>query len=283
MSDVITSRELAEIDAANTSGLRPVVFIHGLWLHWTSWNRWAEVFREAGYAPLQPGWPGDPDTVLESREHPEAFAGVGVEQTTQHFATILRALHIPPLLVGHSVGGLIAQKLLGQNLGAGAVAIDAVPFRGVLRLPLSALRAAFPVLRSPRNRKRAVSLTPEQFRYAYANAVSAVEAAELYEVFAIPGAGRPIFQVATANLSRHSETRVKTDNPQRGPLLLISGVRDHSVPMSLVKAEYRKHQRRSEAVTELEQIDNRGHSLTIDSGWPEVAQRALGFGKRYVN
>jgi pimeloyl-ACP methyl ester carboxylesterase len=279
----ITPRERAEIEAANLSALRPVVFIHGLWLHSTSWLPWAQLFLEAGYAPLLPGWPGDPETVDASREHPERFAGVGVEEAARYYGEIIRMLQMPPLIIGHSFGGLLAQRLLGEGLGAGAVAIDAAPFRGVLPLPMSALKVAFPVLRSPGNRHRAVSLTPEQFRYAFANAVSPLEAAALYEAYAIPASGRPLFQAAAANLNPRTPAKVNVANNERGPLLLISGEMDHTVPAAVVNAEVKLHQRRSKAITEHEQVPGRGHSLTIDSGWAEIAQRAIAFGQRYVN
>jgi pimeloyl-ACP methyl ester carboxylesterase len=283
MPELITARERAEIEAANSSALRPVVFIHGLWLHSSSWLPWAQLFLEAGYAPMMPGWPGDPETVDESREHPERIAGVGVEEAAQYYGEIIRRLQMPPLIIGHSFGGLLAQKLLGEGLGAGAVAIDAAPFRGVLPLPISALRSAFPVLRSPANRNKAVSLTPEQFRYAFANAVSPIEAAALYEAYAIPAPGRPLFQAATANLNPRTAAKVNVSNDERGPLLLISGEKDHTVPVAIVNAEVKLHQRKSKAITEHEQVAERGHSLTIDSGWVEVAQRAIAFGRRYVN
>ncbi len=277
----ITTREQAEIDAANASRGRPVVFVHGLWLHATSWERWAELFRAAGYAPLSPGWPGEPESVATSREHPEAFAGVGVEAATDHHAAILRRLKAPAVLVGHSFGGMIAQKLLGMGLGAAAVAIDAAPFRGVLPLPFSALKAAFPVLANPANLHRAVSLTEEQFRFAFANAVPAEEASQLYQTFAIPAPGRPLFQAATANLDPGTEASVDLAATD-APLLLIAGKEDHTVPPAITHAELKLHQKKSSGVTELQEIDGRGHSLVIDGGWREVAERALAFARRHA-
>jgi len=277
----ITAREQAEVEAANASGKRPVVFVHGLWLHATSWDRWAAFFREAGYAPLAPGWPGDPETVEASRQNPEAFAGKGVDDATDHYAAIIRQLQIAPVLVGHSFGGLIVQKLLGMGLGAAGVAIDPAPFRGVLPLPFSSLKSAFPALGHPSTYKHTVSLTAEEFRYAFANAVSEQEAAELYATFPIPTPGRPLFQAATANLDPGTEARVDVKNETRGPLLLISGKEDHTVPFAITHAEYERY-RHSTAVTELQEIDGRGHSLTIDSGWREVAEHALAWAKRHA-
>jgi len=277
----ITAREQSEIDAANASGRTPVVFVHGLWLHASSWDSWAALFREAGYATLAPGWPDDPESVEESRRHPEVFAGKGVEEVTEHYAAIIRRLAKPPVIVGHSFGGMITQKLLGEGLGAAAVAIDPAPFRGVLPLPFSSLRSAFPVLGNPANLRRAVSLTAEQFRYGFTNAVSEEEAADLYATFPIPGSGRPLFQAATANFDPGTEASVDVKNVTRGPLLILSGTEDHTVPPAITHAEYRRYEK-SPAVTELQEIEGRGHSLTIDSGWREVADRALAFAKRHA-
>ncbi|HEX3554660.1 MAG TPA: alpha/beta hydrolase [Thermoanaerobaculia bacterium] len=279
--NTITAREQAEIEAANASGHTPVVFVHGLWLHASSWSRWIDLFREAGYAALAPGWPDDPESVEESRQHPEVFAGKGVDEVTDHYAAIIRQLKKSPVIIGHSFGGLITQQLLGLGLGAAAVAIDPAPFRGVLPLPFSALKAAFPVLGNPANLKRAVSLTAEQFRFAFANAVSEQEAAELYATFAIPAPGRPLFQAATANIDPTTEAKVNVKNATRGPLLLISGEKDNTVPFAITHAEFKQYEK-SAAVTEFQQIDGRGHSLTIDSGWREVADHALAFAKLHA-
>jgi pimeloyl-ACP methyl ester carboxylesterase len=283
MADTLTARERAEIEAANASGARPVVFIHGLWLHASSWERWADLFRDAGYFPLTPGWPGEPENVRSAREHPEQVASTGIAEATAHIAKLIVQLHRPPFLIGHAFGGLIAQKLLTQNLGAGAVAIDAAAFRGVLKFPASQLKAAFPVLRSPANRKRAVSLSADEFRYGFTNAVSPLEAAELYERCAVPAPGRPLFQAVAANFDPRSELSVDLRNPTRGPLLLVSGEKDHTVPASVVVSEFDHYRKRSPAITELERIPGRGHSLTIDSGWLDVAHSALAFARRFVN
>ncbi|HEY0783786.1 MAG TPA: alpha/beta fold hydrolase [Thermoanaerobaculia bacterium] len=277
----ITAREQAEIAAANASGRRPVVFVHGLWLHASSWDRWAEMFREAGYATLAPGWPDDPETVEASRQNPDVFAGKGVDEVTEHYAAIIRQLQTPPAIVGHSFGGMIAQKLLGLGLGAVGVAIDPAPFRGVLPLPFSALKSAFPVLENPANLHRAVMLTEEQFRFGFASAVSEEEAVELYKTYPIPGSGRPLFQAATANLDWTTEASVDTKNATRGPLLLISGEKDNTVPPAITHAEFKQY-RKSPALTELQDIAGRGHSLTIDSGWREVADHALAFVQKHA-
>jgi len=257
------------------------VFIHGLWLLPSSWDRWATVFEESGYLPLTPGWPDDPETVKEAKAHPEVFAHKSVGQVADHFEVIVRELAKKPAIIGHSFGGLLAQILAGRGLAAATVAIDPAPFRGVLPLPISALKSASPVLGHPANRSRAVPLTYEQFRFGFANAVSEKEAQQLYETFAVPASGLPLFQAATANLNPWTEAKVATTNPKRGPLLIIDGERDNTVPWAIANASY-KRQKRNKGVTEIVKIPNRGHALTIDSGWREVADTALAFIQRFV-
>jgi non-heme chloroperoxidase len=275
-----TTRERDEVAAANESGRRPVVFVHGLWLLPGSWGRWRELFEGRGYATLAPGWPDDPESVEEAHRRPEVFAGKSVGQVTDHHADIVGQLDRKPVVIGHSFGGLITQKLAGQGLADGAVAIDPGPFRGVLPLPLSSLRVASVVLRDPRNRKRAVALTYDQFRYGFGNAVPEAEARELYESYSVAGSGIPLFQAAFANLNPRTEARVDTSQPDRGPLLIVSGEKDHTVPRSIAHASYKRY-RHNPAPTEFEEVAGRGHSLTIDSGWREVADAALAFLARH--
>jgi pimeloyl-ACP methyl ester carboxylesterase len=277
----ITQFESEQVENANATGRTPVVFIHGLWLLPSSWDRWATVFEEAGYTPLTPGWPDDPQTVEEANADPEVFAHKSVGQVADHFGEVIGKLEQKPALIGHSFGGLLAQILAGRGLAAASVAVDPAPFRGVLPLPVSALKSARPVLGNPANRNRAVPLTYEQFRFAFANAVSEDESKELYSTFAVPASGVPIFQAATANLNPWTEAKVNSKNPDRGPLLIISGEKDHTVPWAIANAAYKK-QARNDAVTEITEIPNRGHALTIDSGWREVADTALRFIKRFV-
>jgi non-heme chloroperoxidase len=278
---VITDHENEQIERANATGLTPAVFIHGLWLLPSSWDRWAAVFEEAGYTALTPGWPDDPETVEEANAHPEVFAGKSVGQVADHFEAVIRRLTRKPAVIGHSFGGLLTQIIAGRGLAAASVAIDPAPFRGVLPLPISALKSGSPVLGNPANRNRAIPLTYDQFRYAFANAVSEEEAKELYETYAVPAAGKPLFQAATANLNPWTEAKVDSGNPDRGPLLIISGEKDHTVPWALSNGAY-KQQKDNAGVTEIVEIKGRGHALTIDSGWREVADTALAFVKRFV-
>jgi pimeloyl-ACP methyl ester carboxylesterase len=280
-ASIITDHEGEQIARANATGLTPVVFIHGLWLLPSSWDRWAAVFEEAGFTALTPGWPDDPETVEEANANPDVFAGKTVGQVADHYADVIGKLDKKPVVIGHSFGGLLTQIIAGRGLAAASVAIDPAPFRGVLPLPISALRSSSPVLTNPANRNRAVPLTYEQFRYAFANAVDEDEAKALYETFAVPAPGAPLFQAATANLNPWTEAKVNSKNPDRGPLLIISGEKDHTVPWAIANASFKK-QERNEAVTEIVEIPNRGHALTIDSGWREVADKALAFVKRFV-
>jgi pimeloyl-ACP methyl ester carboxylesterase len=280
-TDDITSHEGQAIDEANATRRPPVVFVHGLWLLPSSWDRWQEVFRSAGYAPIAPGWPDDPETVEEARAHPEAFAGKSIGEVADHFEAVMKKLSAKPAIVGHSFGGLLTQILAGRGLATASVAISPAPFRGVLPLPISALRAASPALRNPLNRGRAIPLTYDQFRFAFGNAVGEDEAKELYETYSVAAPGEPIFQAAAANLNPWTEAKVDTKNPDRGPLLIISGELDHTVPPSIANASYHEQQD-NPGVTEIVQIAGRGHSLTIDAGWRDVADTALAFIQKHA-
>ena len=253
---------------------RPVVFIHGLWLHASSWQPWQELFLAAGYRPSAPGWPHEAATVAEAREQPDAVANLSIDEITDHYARLIAELDEPPVLVGHSFGGLFAEKLLGQGIGAAAVAIDPAQIKGVLPLPLAQLRSGLPALGNPLNLHRSVSLTREEFRYGFGNALSEEESDALFERWTIPSPARPLFQAAAANFVMHSQAKVDTDNSDRGPLLLISGTADHTVPDVVTRSTLKQY-RDSTATTELKQFEGRGHSLTIDNGWREVAETVL--------
>jgi non-heme chloroperoxidase len=272
----LTPRELEEIERANASGRPLVVFVHGLWLLANSWDPWRDLFEARGYACLAPGWPDDPITVAEGRARPDLFAGKTVGAITTHYAEVIRRLERKPSVVGHSFGGLITQKLAGQGLASVSVPIDPAPFRGVLPLPLSALKAALPVIGNPANRARAIMLTYEQFRFAFANAVDEEQAKRLYETYPVPGSGVPLFQAAFANINPGTEAAVDSMNPARGPMKLLSGEKDHTVPWAMTHASF-KRQLRNQSLTEIQEMPARGHSLVIDSRWEEVAQVALEF------
>jgi len=277
----ITQPEIQQVEQANASGRTAVVFIHGLWLLPSSWDRWAGLFEEAGYAPVTPVWPDDPETVEQARANPDVFAKKTLAKIADHTAEVIGKLHKKPAVMGHSTGGLLAQIIAGRGLSAATVAIDPGPFRGVLPLPLSALKSAGPVLRNPFNRGRAITLTLDQFKYGWANALDDDEARQLYESFHVAAPGVALMQMANANLNPWTEAKADTRNPERGPLLIVDGEVDNTVPWAIANASFKKQQR-NEAVTEIVKIPNRGHSLTIDSGWREVAETALAFVKRFV-
>jgi len=279
--DEITEREQRQIDRANSSGKTPVVFIHGLWLLPSSWDNWVGLFEENGYAGITPSWPDDPESVDEARANPEVFARKTLKRVADHTANVIGELDGKPAVMGHSTGGLLTYMIADRGLSAASVAIDPGPFRGVLPLPLAALKSASPVLRNPLNRGRAITLTFDQFKYGWANALDENEARQLYDTYHVAAPGVALMQMANANINPFTEAKVDPRNPDRGPLLIIDGEKDHTVPWAIAHAAY-KRQKHNEAVTEIARIPNRGHSLTIDSGWREVAQTALDFVKRFV-
>ncbi len=279
----ITEAELDEIERANATGRPVVVFVHGLWLLSSSWDPWRELFEQNGYATIAPGWPDDPPNVEEAREHPEVFAKKMVQQVTDHYLAAMSRLTAKPAVIGHSFGGLIAQKIAGEGASAATVAIDNAPFRGVLPLPASSIKSAFPVLGNPANRGRAVALTFEQFSYGWANNLDEEEARSLYETYHVPAAGAPLFQAVVANFNPFSNNEITADtkNPDRGPLLIIAGAEDHTVPLAITRSTFHL-QEKNPGVTEIVEIEGRGHSLTIDHGWRDVAQPALEFVRRFL-
>ena len=278
---VISERETQQIEAARASGRTPVVLIHGLWLLPSSWANWAQLFEEAGYAALTPGWPDDPETVEEARANPDVFAKKTLGQIADHTAEVIGKLDKKPAVMGHSTGGLVSQMIADRGLSAATVAIAPGPFRGVLPIPISALRSVMPVLKNPLNRGRAVTLSLDEFKYGWTNALGEDEAKQLYETYHVAAPGVALMQQANANLNPFTEAKLDPKNPERGPLLIIEGEKDHTVPWAIANASF-KRQQRNDGVTEIKKIPNRGHSLTIDSGWREVAETALQFVKRFV-
>jgi pimeloyl-ACP methyl ester carboxylesterase len=278
---VISERETQQIEAAKASGRTPVVLIHGLWLLPSSWANWAQLFEEAGYAALTPDWPDDPETVEEARANPDVFAKKTLGQIADHTAEVIGKLDKEPAVMGHSTGGLLAQMIADRGLSAATVAIAPGPFRGVLPIPISALRSVMPVLKNPLNRGRAVTLSLDEFKYGWTNALGENEAKQLYETYHVAAPGVALMQQANANLNPFTEAKLDARNPERGPLLIIEGEKDHTVPWAIANASF-KRQQRNDGVTEIKKVPNGGHSLTIDSGWREVAEAALQFVKRFV-
>ncbi|MFG1869199.1 alpha/beta hydrolase [Micromonospora arborensis] len=252
----------------------PVVFVHGMFLHAASWASWVELFRTAGYDPMNPGWPGEPSTVAEARQEPDRVAGIGIDDIVTHYAQIIGTLGRRPVVIGHSTGALVAQRLLDQGLAAAAVALQPPPIKGVANLAPSSIPVGWPLLRNPANRRRALSLTARQFRYSHGNALTAIESDQLYRQWAIPSPGRPVFELVSANLSRRSPATIDAANPGRGPLLMIAGGKDHSAHRAVVKATVKRYSA-APAVTDYQEFLDRGHSMPIDSGWREIADATL--------
>jgi pimeloyl-ACP methyl ester carboxylesterase len=277
----VSDRESNQIEQANSSGKTPVVFIHGLWLLPSSWDNWVDFFEENGYASVTPDWPDDPETVEVARAEPEILANKTLKQIADHTAEVIGGLRQKPAVMGHSTGGLLTYMIADRGLSAVSVAIDPGPFRGVLPLPFSSLKSAGPVLKNPFNRRRAITLTFDQFKYGWANALSEEEGKKLYDTYHVAAPGVALMQMANANLNPWTQAKVDPKNPERGPLLIIDGEKDHTVPWAIANAAY-KRQKHNESVTEIKQIPNRGHSLTIDSGWQEVAETSLEFVKRFT-
>jgi pimeloyl-ACP methyl ester carboxylesterase len=277
----ITDLENGQIEKANASGKTPALFIHGLWLLPSSWDNWVGVFEGAGYAGLTPVWPDDPVTVEEARANPDVFAKKSIGMVAEHTEEVIAKLDKKPAVLGHSTGGLLAQILAGRGLSVATVAIDPGPFRGVLALPVSSLKSAAPVLTNPLNKNRAVTLTLDQFKYGWANALSGDEAKEIYDHYHVAAPGMALMQMANANLNPFTEAKVDTRNTERGPMLIIDGEKDHTVPWAIASGAYKK-QRHNDGVTEIKSIPDRGHSLTIDSGWREVCDASLEFVKRFA-
>ncbi len=277
----VTQWELAEVERANASGLRPVVFVHGLWLLPSSWDGWRNLFEENGYTTLAPGWPDDPRTRQEAYANPSVFAGKDVQTVTDHYLAVMSGLRQKPVVIGHSFGGLIVQKIADEGAAAATIAIDNAPIKGVLPLPFSALKSGFPVLKNPANRKKAITLTFEQFKYGWGNNLSEAETRKLYDTYHVPASGMPLFQAGLANFSFSKACKVDVKNPNRGPLLIISGTKDTTAPKAFTYGSYKKQLKNPET-TEYVEVEDRGHSLVIDHGWPGVADEALKFAKRFA-
>jgi pimeloyl-ACP methyl ester carboxylesterase len=251
-----------------------VVFIHGLWIHASAWQPWIELFNSHGYSTSAPGWPGDGPTVAATRENPDGLNDVGIAEMVAHYAEAIGTPEVKPVAVGHSFGGLIAQELLAEGVVAAAAAIDPAPIKGVKALPYAQLKSAFPVLKNPANLHKTVSLSAKEFHYAFGNTLTEEESDALHAAWTIPGPGRPLFQDAGANFFPHSPAKVDTHLAERGPLLLTSGSEDHVVPLKVTEEVFGKYQKGA-SDTEFHLFEGKGHSLTIDSGWQDVADVVL--------
>lgn len=246
-----------------------VLFIPGLWIHSTAWEPWARLYERAGYTTIVEGWPGEAATPDATRANPEALNGVGLEQITEHYARLISQLPAAPLVIGHSFGGVVAQKLLSRGLVSQAVAVDPGPIKGVTKLPFAQIRSALPVVKSKKNRDRTVSLTRGQFRYGFGNAISRAESDELHAAWTIPGPGRPLFEATEAKKDPESPAAVNTLVADRGPLLIIGGGKDHTVPEVVTRQEFELYD--TPATTAYKEFPDRGHSLVFDSGWKQIA------------
>jgi pimeloyl-ACP methyl ester carboxylesterase len=259
-----------------------VVLIHGLWVNPLSWEGWKHHYESRGYEVLTPAWPGLDREVEELRRDPAGIAGVGLEEVVEHYETIIRGLDRPPIIMGHSYGGTVVQILLDRGLGSAGVAIDSAAVKGVLPLPLSTLKSAWPVLGNPANRNKAVPLTAEQFHYAVTNTLSESESAAHYRRYAVPGSARVLFQGAFANFNPKAPTRINFRNGRRAPLLFIAGEADHIVPPKVNKANWHLY-RKSTAVTDYQEFPGRSHFIIGQKGWQEVADYALNWAEEHTH
>lgn len=259
----------------------PIVLIHGLWLTPRSWEGWKERFESRGHRVLAPAWPRMLGEVEDIRRDPSPLNDLGVGEITDHYAEVMRGLDRPPIIIGHSFGGLVTELLLDRGLGAAGVALSPAPVKGVLRLPLAQLRSAFPALKSPANRKRTVELTPKQFHYAFTNTMSDADAQAAYERYHVPGPGRVLFQAAFANFNPNAPTKVDFRNADRAPLLVVGNDRDHTVPAPVSK-EAAKRLGRSGATVEYKEFAGRPHFTGIAPGWEEVADQTLEWATRHA-
>jgi pimeloyl-ACP methyl ester carboxylesterase len=266
-------------DSAPAAPQRTIVLVHGLWLTPLSWEGWQQRFESRGHKVLAPAWPGLEGSVEEVRANPKRYERLGVKEITDHYDRIIRQLDSPPIIIGHSFGGLVTQLLLDRGLGAAGVAVHPAPIKGVLGLPYSQLKVAWVALKNPANNSRAIMLTPEQFHFGFTNTLSAEESKPVYDRLAVPGPGRPLFQAGLANFNPNAVTKVNRHNSSRAPLLMLAGDKDHTVPASTVRASY-KIQEKSGAPTELKEFPGRSHYTVGQDGWEEVADYVLDWSVR---
>lgn len=261
---------------------RSIVLIHGLWMTALCWENWIKRYTAEGCHVVAKSWPGMDIDINKLRRDPSPIASLGITEIVAHYENIIRELDSPPIIIGHSFGGLIAQILLDRGLGSAGVAVAPAPVKGILFLPLSTLKVSFPALNNPANNHRAMPLTPEQFHYAFTNNLSEQESLAVYNRYAVPGPDHVLFQAAFANFNPHAATAVDFQNDQRAPLLLISGGKDHVSPASVVEANFRLY-RRSRAITEYREFPERTHYTLGQPGWEDVADYALSWASPHAS
>jgi alpha-beta hydrolase superfamily lysophospholipase len=258
-----------------------IVLVHGLWLTALSWEHWVDRYTARGYRVIARSWPGMEGNIDDLRRDPSGVAGLGLTEIVDHYDRIVRELDNPPIIIGHSFGGLITQILLDRGLGAAGVAIDPAPIKGIWVLPFSELKAGFPGLENPFQQHRAVALTLPQFNYGFTNHLSEEETRPIYERYAVPGPNHILFQASFANFNPHAATTVDVHNDERAPLLLLAGGKDQTVPASVVEANYKLYSF-STAITDFKEYPERTHWTIGQPGWEEVADFALDWANHQV-
>jgi pimeloyl-ACP methyl ester carboxylesterase len=248
----------------------PLVLIHGAWLSSGSWENFADYFGDRGYAVSAPEWPRKHGDVEEIRESADEVEGLGLNEIVDHYESLIRELDEPPVLIGHSYGGLIVELLLDRGLGRAGVAMSPAPPKGILVLPFSTLKAAAPALAHPSRWHGVVPLTLEEFTYGFVNTFSPEDAAAAYEKYAVPETGQIFYEAGFANFHLHPPTEVHFKSGDRAPLLIVGGEKDHTVPASLSHKQYEKYEQ-SEAKTDYLEFPGRPHLMMVAEGWEEIA------------
>ena len=248
----------------------PLMLIHGAWLSVRSWENFAEYFENRGFAVSAPEWPRKEGDVEELREETEELKGLGIAEIVDHYHAKIRALDEPPVLIGHSFGGLIVELLLDRGLGRAGVAMSPAPPKGILVLPFTSLKAAAPALAHPSRRHGIVPLTLEEFTYGFVNTFSPEDAAAAYERYAVPETGQIFYEAGFANFHLHPPTEVHFESDDRAPLLIVGADEDQTVPASLAHKQYEKYEG-SAATTDYIEFEGRPHLMMVGEGWEDVA------------